>query len=187
MTLPGDSALGIETERLRLVPATADLIRAAIAGRAALAEALGAVVADGWPPEYLDEPALRWVLDRLAGDPRPDWYFYLVLLRDGGPLMGSAGYKGPPLADGTVEVGYGMVVEYQRKGYGPEATRALIERAFAHSAVTRVIAETLPDLVASIRVMERCGMTPAPDPGSEPGVLRYQLTRDDFALAGETQ
>jgi RimJ/RimL family protein N-acetyltransferase len=45
--------------------------------------------------------------------------------------------------------------------------------------VSAVIAETLPELVPSIGVLERCGFSLLGE-GSTPGVLRFQLTREDW-------
>jgi RimJ/RimL family protein N-acetyltransferase len=42
-----------------------------------------------------------------------------------------------------------------------------------------VTAETLPELTPSIGVLLKCGFRLEGE-GSEPGVIRYQLTRDDF-------
>jgi RimJ/RimL family protein N-acetyltransferase len=71
--------------------------------------------------------------------------------------MGSAGYKGPPSADATLEVGYGIVSEYQRQGYASEVVHGFLAHAFALPAVHRVVAETLPSLVPSIGVLRKCG------------------------------
>ena len=172
----------ISTPRLELVPATPGLVRAAIAGRAPLAEALGAMVPPSWPPEFLDEPALQFTLDRLTRHPaEAGWWMYFVLRREHGApraLIGSGGYKGPP-ADGTVEVGYGIVSEQRRRGYATELTRGLLSRAFVLPGVRRAIAETLPELVGSIGVLQKCGFRLL-GAGSEPGVIRFELLREEF-------
>jgi aminoglycoside 6'-N-acetyltransferase I len=173
----------IATERLDLVPGTPDSMRAALAGPAALAAALEALVPETWPHEFLDPPALEWTLDRLeeaAG--REHWWLYFIVLREapgGRTLIGSAGYKGPPDADGTVEIGYGIVRDRHRQGYATETTRGLLARAFARPAVRRVIAETLPELIGSIGVLRKCGFRDIGE-GSEPGVIRFALTRDEY-------
>lgn len=177
----------IATRRLQLVPATLELVRAALAGPPELGTALGAVVPATWPPQFLDPPALEYTRARLLEGPEQfDWWLYFVLLaEDAGArtLVGTAGYKGPPSADGTVEIGYGIVAEHQRRGYAAEAALGLVERAFANPGVERVLAETLPDLTASIGVLEKCGfrLTGA---GSEPGVIRFELTRAAHAARG---
>ena len=83
------------------------------------------------------------------------------------------------LLDGTVEVGYGIVSDQHRRGYASEAARALVGHAFARPAVRRVIAETYPELIGSIGVLRRCGFRHIGE-GSEPGVVRYELTRAEF-------
>jgi RimJ/RimL family protein N-acetyltransferase len=79
-----------------------------------------------------------------------------------------------------VEVGYSICPEYQRRGFASEATRALIAHAFASPQVTRVDAETLPELEPSISVMLKCGMRFL-GPGSEPGTIRYGVTREEWS------
>jgi RimJ/RimL family protein N-acetyltransferase len=72
-----------------------------------------------------------------------------------------------------------VLPDFRRQGYATEAAAGLIARAFAHPAVGRVIAETFPELPASIGVLRRLGFSPV-DGGSEPGVLRYELPRVDL-------
>lgn len=174
----------IFTERLELVPATVELTRAALQGQAALAAALGSSVPATWPPDLLDRPALKFTLKRLRESPEEaGWWLHFVVLTDGATgrlLIGSAGYKGPPSSDGMVEVGYGIVRDQQRRGFASEAVRGLLAHAFAIPAVQRVVAETLPELTPSIGVLAKCGFQLIGE-GSEPGVIRYELTRDDYS------
>lgn len=177
----------LRSARLELVPATVEHLRAALAGRAELARALGVVVPETWPHDFLDDAAIVYTLERVqAGGAGTGWWFHFVVLADGSAprtLIGSAGYKGPPDADGTVEIGYGIVSDRRRRGYATEAARALVERAFEDARVRRVIAETLPALVGSIGVLAACGFHGI-DGGSEPGVIRFELTRVEQALRG---
>jgi len=180
---PGPPAGEIATPRLEIVPATPDLVRAALSGPRALGEGLRASVPPTWPPDYLDPPSLQFTLDRLAEGPGQAgwWLHFVVLSGDGGgrTLIGSGGYKGPPSADGTVEVGYSIVTDHRRRGYATEAVGALLARAFALAAVERVIAETLPELTPSIGVLRKCGFSLIGE-GSEPGVIRFALTRAEY-------
>ncbi len=177
----------ILTERLALVPATAQLTRAALDGNDALAARLRAVVPPTWPPELLDPPSLQFTLDRLAEGPeQAEWWLHFVLLLGGEArrtLIGSAGYKGPPSIDGTVEVGYGIVRDYQRQGYASEVVRGLLAHAFAQPSVRRVIAETLPELAPSIGVLHKCGFRLV-GAGSEPGVIRFERTHAEYTKEG---
>ena len=170
----------IVTQRLELLPSSSETLVAALHSPQALAAALGAEVPLSWPPDFLDAPALQFVLDRVTADPgAAPWWFYFVILRDLDAervVIGTAGYKGPPDAEGTVEIGYGIVSDRRRRGYAAEAAGALIEHAFADPAVGRVIAETYPELTGSIGVLKRCGFEEI-GPGSEPRVIRFALSR----------
>jgi len=171
----------MRTARLELIAATAEMVRAEIHLREEFERLVGARVPAGWPPPLNDEASMRWTLKLLMSNPDivgyAAWY---VALPDpegeGKTLIGQAGFKGPPGADGTVEVGYSIMEEQQRKGYGTEATGALVHWAFSHPEVSRVVAETYPHLRPSLRVMEKNGMT-FMGPGSEEGVIRFGIER----------
>ncbi|HET8946781.1 MAG TPA: GNAT family protein [Candidatus Polarisedimenticolia bacterium] len=177
----------IATERLDLVPATPELLRAALGSRDRLASALRARVPESWPPRYLDDAAIEYTLARLAeGERHAGWWMYFILLRepDGGrTLVGSGGYAGPPGPEGTVEVGYGIVADHQRRGYASEAVRGLVKRAFARPEIARVTAQTLPELKPSIGVLLKCGFRHA-GPGADPEAIRFDLLRPGTASTG---
>jgi RimJ/RimL family protein N-acetyltransferase len=169
----------IRTDRLELRPATIALLQAALDGPAALFRALGVSVPSSWPPEFLDDDALHYTIDRLAERPGQEaWWMYFVILRapsSPAMLIGSAGYKGPPDATGTVEIGYGIVTDHRRRGYATEAARGLMDHALVQPGIQRVIAETLPGLEGSIGVLRKCGFQLSGE-GSEPGVIRFTYT-----------
>lgn len=170
----------IETSRMMLVPATRESLEAELESPSRLAEVARMDVSGEWPPELYDRDPIEFTLRKLEASPEEkEWWLYYFLLkqpRGAGLAIGCGGYKGPPDAEGTVEIGYSMVPEYRRQGYATEAARALAEAAFRHPSVTRVTAETLPTLTASIGVLEKCGFRFI-GPGSEEGVIRYELRR----------
>lgn len=162
----------IETPRLQLLGADSAVLRAELAGTVELAHALEAAVPPAWPPEFLDEAAIRWTL--AAADEMPAesvWRMYYMLLR-GEPriAIGTCGYKFAPDPNGCVEVGYSVLPEFQRRGFATEAVRGLMAQAARHGA-KQVCAQTLPELVASQRVMEKAGMV-LTGAGDEPGTIR---------------
>lgn len=154
------------------------MLRAALEDHQRLGVLLEARVPAAWPPDLLDDDALRWTIRAIDDGDEPEWRMYFIVLRAGPlrTLIGSSGFKGRPSADGTVEIGYGIVTDHQRKGYATETVRALLDFAFADPRVTRVIAETLPELAASKGVLARTGFHFIGD-GSEPGVIRYELAK----------
>jgi RimJ/RimL family protein N-acetyltransferase len=162
----------VPTERLVLVGADSGLLRSDLAGKKALARKAGAIVPRTWPPEHHDRPVIEWMMG-MVGNTKPDdiWRPYYILLREPRTLIGTCGYKGPPDAVGRVEVGYSVLPAFQRRGFASEAVSMLMAQAFAHGA-REVAAETFPSLLASRRVMEKCGMASAAA-GSEVGTVRY--------------
>ncbi len=101
------------------------------------------------------------------------WYFLLPGESDQkAQAIGIGGFKGKPSQQGMVEVGYSIVPDYQRLGFASEAVDALIGWAFSDPEVKLVTAETLPTLIASIRVLEKNGFHLLSG-GSEESVVRY--------------
>ncbi|MDT7540362.1 MAG: [ribosomal protein S5]-alanine N-acetyltransferase [Acidobacteriota bacterium] len=174
----------ITTERLELIPGTSEIFSARVDDRESLSRYLGgARVPDEWPPELYDQDAVNWTAKYLSENPDAcDWMVWFLVLRpdklESGErtVIGCCGFKGQPLTDGTCEIGYGVLSQFRRAGYATEAARALISWAFSHPQVTRVIAETYPELRPSISVMEKNGLRFIGD-GSEERVIRYELTR----------
>ena len=73
-------------------------------------------------------------------------------------MVGGIGFFGPP-QDGEVEIGYGIVPSRQRRGYPTEAVQAMVADIFQMDGVQTVTAHVDLDNPASIRVLEKSGMT----------------------------
>ena len=168
----------VTTARLQLVPATIASLEAEL-GRdhAALSGLLAALVPRGWPPDLYDDDARRYSLSKLRESPAQAvwWTWYILLPQIGGNalLAGVSGFKGPPRG-GVVEIGYGVVAEFQRRGLATEAAAGLVRWAQAHPGVQMVAAHTLPELTASIRVLEKNGFMQRGAPEEE-GAIRFEL------------
>ena len=180
------SAHAIHTPRLRLIAATAGQLRAELAGRDALAHALGAAVPDDWPPELYGEhisAVVEWVTAALEASPdAAHWLQYYFLLDGPEPmLVGVGGFKGAP-RDGAVELGYEIHHRHRRSGYATEATAGMLAYAFARPDVQLVIAQTLPHLTASIGVLTKNGFrfVGAGQEEGEEGVIRFEITRAEW-------
>ncbi|MBA3944750.1 MAG: GNAT family N-acetyltransferase [Herpetosiphonaceae bacterium] len=165
------------TARMRLVPATVELAQAEIEDRAALATLLQASIPVSWPPEMLAD-ALPFFLRQLEASPHHvGWITWYGVLRDSGSepdtLVASSGFMGPP-QDGTVEIGYSVLPEYQRQGLATEMVEGLVGWALAHAAVRRVVAEIHSDNTPSLQLVCKLGFAEI-GAGSEPGYLRFEL------------
>ena len=167
----------INTRRLNLIAATTGLIKEDIAGRSALSEALGVRVPESWPPDLYGPTAMQFALAQLDDASEQGWSFwYLSTADDPGELVGLCGFKGRPDESGSVEIGYSILSDFQRRGYATEAVVRLVGWAFSHYNVQEVCAETFPHLSQSIRVLEKNGFRRA-GAGSEAGVIRFAVSR----------
>jgi ribosomal-protein-alanine N-acetyltransferase len=180
-----ESGLRIQTARLELFAATVDLAKAEVNNISQLAMMLRCDVPTDWPPPLNDEGSQRWFLRMLEADTEAKgWYIWYVVRNELGrprEIVGNAGFKGKP-ADGVCELGYSLLPQHQKLGYATEAVVSLIAWAFQDERVRRVIAETFPGHLASIHVMEKCGMRFTGDGNPEDGqrTVRYELARHEF-------
>jgi [ribosomal protein S5]-alanine N-acetyltransferase len=166
----------LKTARLRLIAITPAMLKADEAGNASLAKALGAEVTAEWPPEHWEPHVYHFIEKQYTDEPRTrGWHRYVLLPTGRGwVLIGAVGAF--PKLEGDAEIGYSTIPSYQRKGYGTEAARALVEWLLTQKDVQSVSAQTYPRLPESIKVMERCGMTYV-GPGEDEGTVRYQRRR----------
>ena len=140
---------------LTLMPLTErdlhELIEApdAFAQRHALTIAAGACA-----PAFVYKRALTNMLTA------PDWAGVLgtrlYVLEGERVVIGSGGVKAPPLADGEVEIGYGLAPAWRGRGYATRAARILTDEALAQGA-SRVSAFTTPENTASWKLLQRIG------------------------------
>ncbi len=168
----------IQTSRLWLVPATAELVGLEISSREAFGQALGADIPANWPPELVAD-ALPWFLRQLEADSRLSgwlcWYGVEGKGENGKPvLVASGGFFGPP-QEGTVEVGYSTLPQFQGRGYATEMVEGLINWALSQSMLRRVVAEASSSNSASLRVLEKLGFAQS-GIGREPDSLQFERT-----------
>ena len=95
-----------------------------------------------------------------------EWYAVWMIEQKDGTFVGDYSFKGLN-ADGSAEIGYGILDGYQGCGYATEAVDAAVKWAFRRPGVCRVEAETDPGNRASQRVLEKCGFVPAGILGKE--------------------
>lgn len=172
----------VTTKNLQLIACTLEIAQAEITDKSKFSELLNASVPNTWPPEFNDDKMILFIINKLQEAPEQSgwwsWYFLLKdRVTDASILIGFGGFKGKPTSDGIVGIGYSILPEFQNLGYGTEAIKALVSWAFADPEVRQVIAETLPELKASQRVLEKSHFTYIGQ-GSEEGIIRYQLSRN---------
>jgi len=168
----------LQTPRLTLVAATATHIRTELNTPEKLSTLLDAYVSPAWPTGEYDRHAMEFFLARFeeGGETAEGWYSWYALCSDASnnscALVGAGGYFGPPTADGTVEIGYSVLPEFQRRGYASEMVRGLVHHVFTLPEVKRVIAHTTMENPASIKVLLNSEFCDA-GPGTEPGTIQF--------------
>jgi len=137
---------------------------------------------------------LRWMVmsyEELARLYQPPYGDRAVTLKQTGQVIGACGYvpcfapfgQLPLFRSGsngaadsvaerlfTAEFGlfYAFSPAFQRQGYATEATRALIDYAFAQLNLRRIVATTMYDNAASMGVMRKLGMRIERNPFVDP-------------------
>jgi [ribosomal protein S5]-alanine N-acetyltransferase len=156
-------------------------------------------VPDDWvrfKPLATDPRVLRYIG---TGEPWPDerirqfvdrgieragtrgWILWPVIHREDSTLIGFCGFGDgfPP----DVEIGWRLRPEYWGKGYATEAARAVLGHGFATYRFPRVVSVAQPANRASIRVMEKLGMSfEASFVHQGIGVVRYAIRNPEAGV-----
>jgi ribosomal-protein-alanine N-acetyltransferase len=137
------SATHMQTKSLKLVPQTLEEVRAMV---------------EAMTPSEKAELSADWLARIRASTSADPWtHGFSLVHRDSDTVVGKGGFKGPPAADGVVEIAYGVTPDYQGKGYATEAAQALTAYAFSSGKVRVIRAHTRPEPNASTRVLAKCG------------------------------
>lgn len=147
----------LKTQRLHLIVCDKRLLEAIIAGDEVLKRHLGIDLAENWTE--FGEPAFQFSLEKVKDFPdEANWWAYLPILVSENKIIGSCGYKGKADENGSVEIGYEIAESYRNQGFATELANALIENAFRFEEVKSVIAHTLAEENASVKVLKKCNM-----------------------------
>jgi [ribosomal protein S5]-alanine N-acetyltransferase len=168
-------SLRLRSQRLELVACTAAMGRAALMEPERLSPLLGARPADGWPLKDV-RSFMPYYVARLERDGSLlGWGVWLVVHSQDGVIIGDMGLHGKPTREGVAEIGYSIVPDYRGLGYASEAGQAIVDWAFSHRRVKRLIATCEVDNDASAAVLVKLGMCRA---GMVEHLLKWELPRE---------
>lgn len=150
--------MAIETIHLQMLPYSPGQLLALIEGVQQFEEKTGLTAANGLRDFMVsDDVSPAWLAQLRASTVADPWVHGFALVdRESRSVVGSAGFKGAP-EEGMVEIAYGIVADYQGRGYATEAAAALVAFAFENARVSMIRAHTLPTVNASTRVLAKCG------------------------------
>ena len=171
------SHLTILLDRLELIAATKQLLLAED-NLEQLAGELEADVPSNWPMPLYDDDARAHFIHVLDEDPEAvGWTsWYILLNKESGSkiLIGAVGACGPPDENGTIVIGYSLLDQFHGLGFATEALSGFLGWTRQHHGLHKVIADTFPQLKASIRVLEKCGFI-SNGSGEEEDAVRFEL------------
>jgi ribosomal-protein-alanine N-acetyltransferase len=149
----------IETKNLRLISHAPKDILALIESAEAYARSFGWPPANGLRDFYVSTGVSpQWLAQLQAAAVANPWmHGFGVVHVASAKVIGAAGFKGPPSPDGAVEIAYGIVPDFQGKGYATEVAAGLVEFAQRSGHVRIACAHTLAQKNASTRVLAKCG------------------------------
>ena len=177
----GELAYAALVANVRLLPIDSDLTQTLRMGSEHFRRRYGVAVAAG------TAPILRGVVEQTLGiasgvaREAGRWGGYVAVDETSNLVVGFCAFKGPPTADGTVEIAYYTFGPYEGQGYAKGMARALISVAHSSPLVRHVIAHTLPERNPSTSVLRSVGMRfvgEVRDPEDGP-VWRWQLQPGD--------
>jgi len=106
---------------------------------------------------WTDERIQRRILEYIEFGQTRGWHLWAVIHRADSRLIGFCGFADYFLPD--VEIGWRLLPEYWGRGLATEAARATLDYGFRTWNFPRVISVAQTPNRASIRVMEKLGMT----------------------------
>ena len=108
------------------------------------------------PSESFTRSYLRYVENRYAIG---DFYDWAVVERESGKMIGTCGFTSIDIANNSCEIGYVLNPDFCGKGYATEAAREVLRFAKEVLDLHRAEARFMKGNDASVKVMERLGMS----------------------------
>ena len=148
----------LNTERLRLIPLSAENLRLLIDNPKIMELRLSLIESDKFlSPELKQAMEIR-LSKLLADEENYIWYTnWLIVSKDKNCTVGGIMLKGLPNENGEIVIGYYTLTEYQGNGYMTETINNMKNWLLNQSNVMHVIADTEKDNIPSHRVLEKSG------------------------------
>ncbi|ARS37318.1 GNAT family N-acetyltransferase [Pontibacter actiniarum] len=151
----------IQTDRLILVPFTLAVADALLRGEVSILRKVGLQPTPSWPDQEAIETLPKIIRNlKLVQEPT-GFESWMVVRRSDKTVIGDAGFKGLPNADGEVDIGYAIIEQEHQKGYGLEVAKGLADWACQQPGVKAITAKCLRHNAPSVRILKKLGMQEA--------------------------
>ena len=99
---------------------------------------------------------LRYIEKRYA---MGEFYDWAVVEKEGRKMIGTCGFTRFDFSHNSAEIGYVLNPDFHGRGYGTEAASRVLRYGFEELSLHRIEARFMKGNEASLRVMEKLGMT----------------------------
>jgi RimJ/RimL family protein N-acetyltransferase len=126
---------------------------------------------------------LRWRVPQVKSDPAVNkWFVRWIVEKETQEIVGSTSFHGPPDVQGMMEIGLGIHVNFQRRGYATETLTGMWSWVIDQPGVDLLRYTVAPDNEASVAVIkkfgfERVGQQIDPEDGPED---IYEMSANEF-------
>ena len=174
----------IESERLRMIPLTNELLQLCDANRASMELAVGlnisAMQVDPFYKNEVDDAMVNFWLPKTLEHPEAYmWYTsWEIILKSTNTSIGGMGFAGEPNEKGEAETGYMIDQQHQNKGYATEALQLLSGWALAQEKVSAVIVHTYANNLPSRKILVKCGFDEIGNDAE--GLMTFRLRKKSY-------
>jgi ribosomal-protein-alanine N-acetyltransferase len=170
----------IESERLKMIPLTHQLLQLSHTDRPAMERSLGLNISarqiDAFYINEMEDAMINFWLPKTLE--RPDaWKWYTnweIILKSTSTSIGGMGFAGEPNENGEAETGYMIDKQHHNKGYATEALKLLTGWAFTHETVKAIIVHTFEDNLSSRKILVKNGFIEMGK--NEDNLMTYKLS-----------
>ena len=171
----------IESERLKMIPLTHQLLQLLHADRSAMELSLGLNISnmqiDPFYKNEVDDAMINFWLPKTLEHPEEYlWYTsWEIILKSSNTSIGGMGFAGESNELGEAETGYMIDQQHQNKGYATEALQLLSRWAFTQEKVKAIIVHTFQDNLSSRKILVKCGFGEVAK--DEKGLMTFRLEK----------
>ena len=126
---------------------------------------------------------LRWRVPQVKSDPAVNkWFVRWMVERETREIVGSTSFHGPPDEQGMMEIGLGVHINFQRRGYATEALIGMWSWVINQPAVELLRYTVDPNNEASVAVIKKFGFEHVGqqiDPEDGPEEI-YEMSANEF-------
>jgi ribosomal-protein-alanine N-acetyltransferase len=171
----------IESERLKMIPLTHQLLQLAHTNRPSMERELGLNISamqidELFINEAEDAMINFWLPKTLEHPEAYQWYTnWEIILKSTNTSIGGIGFAGEPNELGEAEIGYIIDKPHHNKGYATEALQLITAWVFLHETVNSIIVHTYEDNLPSRKILAKNGFIEIEK--NEDKLMTYQLKK----------